>query len=263
MADQAVARWWGRQTELAIANFPISGEPMPWPVVEALLLVKAEAARVNADLGVIPRETADAIERAVAELVDEKMVEQFPVDVFQTGSGTSTNMNVNEVVAHRASELLGAAVHPNDHVNTSQSSNDTFPSAVRIAAARTTVHEVLPALDSLAEALTELAHRHLDTVKAGRTHLMDAVPMTFGQEVAGWARVVRLGRERFEAALPRVLELPLGGTAVGTGLNAPEDFAAAVIEGLARRTGLALREAVDHFEAQSSQDALVEIGATA
>jgi fumarate hydratase class II len=261
-ADTARPRW-GPQTERAIENFPISGEPVPHEVIVALALVKAEAAVANAELGVIPAPVADAVRRAAEEIVDGGHRDQFPVDVFQTGSGTSTNMNLNEVIAHRAGELLGTPVHPNDHVNASQSSNDVFPSAVRIAAARLIVHDVVPALRGLAADLRALAGRHTDTVKAGRTHLMDAVPMTFGQEVAGWARIVELGVERFEAVLPRLGELPLGGTAVGTGLNAPAGFAPRVIAALAERTGLALREATDHLEAQSGQDALVEVAAAA
>ena len=189
------------------------------------------------------------------------MADQFPVDVFQTGSGTSTNMNINEVIANRASEIAGEPIHPNDHVNAAQSSNDTFPSAARIAAVMQITLMLLPALQSLQQALVELSERHGDTVKMARTHLMDAVPITFGQEVSGWARSVELGTERLTAVLPRLAELPLGGTAVGTGLNAPEGFGAEVARRLTARTGCTFNEASNHFEAQSSQDAMVEAAA--
>jgi len=254
---------WGPQTALAITNFPISGEPVPAEVIRALAEIKSAAVLVNLRHALVPYRTAMAIAAASDELVDElergESLDQFPVDVFQTGSGTSTNMNVNEVIAKRASLRLGADVHPNDQVNASQSSNDTFPTALRIAAARLVVHDLVPSLSALAASLRELAVRHRTTVKTGRTHLMDAVPMTFGQEAAGWARAVELGIERLEAALPRVLELPIGGTAVGTGLNAPVGFGASVAGLLRRRTGLAVREATDHMEAQSAHDAIVEL----
>ncbi|MFN8021286.1 MAG: class II fumarate hydratase [Acidimicrobiales bacterium] len=259
MAEPAGGRRWGRQTDLAIANFPISGEPVPADVVRALGEIKYAAAVVNERHGSIDAELADAVMRAADEVADGEWADQFPVDVFQTGSGTSTNMNVNEVIAHRAGELLGRAVHPNDHVNRSQSSNDVFPSAIRLAAAALIVDEVVPALALLATELRALAARHRTTVKMGRTHLMDAVPMTFGQEVDGWARAIELGVVRVEAALDRVLELPIGGTAVGTGLNAPRGFGADVAAVLRDRTGLAVVEATDHVEAQSSHDALVEL----
>ena len=252
---------WGAQTSLAIDNFQISGEQMPVEVLRALAMVKAESALVNALVGVIEPDVAEAIVRAAQEIIDGHMAEQFPIDVFQTGSGTSTNMNMNEVVAHRASELVGRAVHPNDHVNASQSSNDVIPTAVRLAVGLSIVNQVVPALRGLHDGLVALAELHAHTVKLGRTHLMDAAPITFGQEVGGWARMVELGIERLEAVLPRVKELPIGGTAVGTGLNAPAQFGALVAAGLARRTGLDVVEARDHFEAQSSHDSLVDVTA--
>ena len=253
---------WGEQTQRAIDNFPVSGEPVPRPVIEALAMIKAECAAVNADLGVVPPEIGEAVRRAAEEIVDGEMADQFPVDVFQTGSGTSTNMNLNEVIANRATELTGETVHPNDHVNASQSSNDTFPSAIRVAAVIEITTALLPALVSLAGSLTELSGRHADTVKMARTHLMDAVPMTFGQEVGGWAHSIELACDRVTGVLPRLSELPLGGTAVGTGLNAPPGFGSKVARRLSVRTGRAFTEALDHFEAQSSQDVLVEAGAT-
>jgi fumarate hydratase class II len=254
-----MSRRWGPETDKAIENFAVSGEPVPWQLITALAMIKAEAAEVNRRHGVIDDRTADAIVRAAQEIASGAMADQFPVDVFQTGSGTSTNMNVNEVIAHRASELAGTAVHPNDHVNASQSSNDTFPSAMRIAAVVAVSQGLMPALAVLAEALRQLSAAHGQTVKLARTHLMDAVPMTFGQEVGGWARAVELGGDRLTAALPRVSELPLGGTAAGTGLNAPAGFGDEMARRLSARTGLAFVEAVDHFEAQSTQDALIEL----
>ncbi|MEY2552146.1 MAG: fumarate hydratase, class [Ilumatobacteraceae bacterium] len=260
-ADATNMPRWGQQTRLAIENFPVSGDRVPRALIEALAMIKAEAATVNAELGTVPPAIAGAIATAANEVVSGEMSDQFPVDVFQTGSGTSTNMNVNEVLAHRATELLGEAVHPNDHVNASQSSNDTFPSAARIAAVLQLTTTLLPALDSLRVSLLDLSVRHADTVKMARTHLMDAVPMTFGQEVGGWARSIELSCDRIASMLPRLAELPLGGTAVGTGLNAPAGFAAAVVARLSSRTGITFTEAVDHFEAQSSQDAMTEAGA--
>ena len=259
-AGNEVERW-GAQTRLAIANFPISGEPMRWEIIEALVEVKLVAATVNERDGVIAPGVAAAIRGACEEVLAGRHLDQFPVDVFQTGSGTSSNMNVNEVLAHRASELLGTPVHANDDVNASQSSNDVFPTAVRLAAGRLVTTRLVPELTRLGESLRTLAHRHRSTVKMGRTHLMDAVPMTFGQEVGGWARSVELGVQRLTGTLPRVLELPVGGTAVGTGLNAPLDFGAEVAAELARRNRLPITEAVDHLEAQSAHDALVELSA--
>jgi fumarate hydratase, class II len=253
---------WGEQTQRAIDNFPVSGDQVPPAMIQALAMIKAESAAINGTLELIPEATSAAIQRAANEIVGGEMADQFPVDVFQTGSGTSTNMNVNEVIAHRATELLGAAVHPNDHVNASQSSNDTFPAAARVAAALQLTTTLLPALESLRSSLTDLSGRHLDTVKMARTHLMDAVPMTFGQEVGGWARSMELATERITTMLPRLMELPIGGTAVGTGLNAPDGFGAQMAQRLSARTGLGFTEARDHFEAQSSQDVLVEAAAT-
>lgn len=213
---------------------------------------------MNATLGVLNSEAAEAIAAAAAELAAGEHSEAFPVDVFQTGSGTSTNMNVNEVLASLA-QRAGITVHPNDHVNASQSSNDTFPTAIHVAAASAVTVQLVPALAHLAEALEGKAEEFVDLVKAGRTHLMDATPVTLGQEFSGYAQVLRIGIERLESVLPRVLELPLGGTAVGTGINTPPGFAAAVIEDLCEQTGLRFIEARNHFEAQGGQDALVEL----
>jgi fumarate hydratase class II len=254
-------RRWGEQTQKAVDNFPVSGERIPQAMIEALAMIKSEAASINGDLGTISASTAAAIRQAADEVARGDMADQFPVDVFQTGSGTSTNMNMNEVIAHRASELLGDSVHPNDHVNASQSSNDTFPSAARIAAVLQLTTTLLPALDSLRHSLLELSDRHTDTVKMARTHLMDAVPITFGQEVSGWARSIELSADRINSMLQRLAELPIGGTAVGTGLNAPDHFGSLMAQRLSARTGFTFTEANNHFEAQSSQDAMVEAGA--
>ena len=250
---------WRAQTQRAVTNFPVSGQPVEPAVIRALATLKGAAARANATLGVLDPGTAAAIADAAQQVADGGHPDQFPVDVFQTGSGTSTNMNVNEVLATLASRALGRDVHPNDHVNASQSSNDVFPSALHLAAAHAVVHDLQPSLHHLADALASKAEELRDVVKAGRTHLMDATPVTLGQELGGYAAQVRYGVERLDAALPRVAELPLGGTAVGTGLNAPAGFAQAVIEDLRRRTGLPLVEARDHFEAQGARDALVEL----
>ena len=249
---------WGEQTDKAIANFQISGEPMPARLIQALALVKAAAATVNAASGVISVNLAGAITRAAEEIVNDEMRDQFPVDVFQTGSGTSTNMNVNEVIADRATEILGQPVHPNDHVNASQSSNDVVPTALRIAAARAIIDDLIPVLVALGGELRTLAQRHEITVKAGRTHLMDAVPMTFGQEVGGWARAAELSVQRLQGVRERLCELPIGGTAVGTGLNAPRGFGRLVAAEISHRTHIDFTEAHDHFEAQSAHDAVVE-----
>ena len=258
-----VAARWGAQTQRAIENFPISGERVPLELIHALGSIKGVAATVNGRLRVIPKDVAAAIHDAASEMSLGAFDDHFPLDVFQTGSGTSTNMNANEVLAHVASERLGRPVHPNDDVNASQSSNDVFPSALRLAACWMIVRQLIPALDHLHAELRRLARAHVRTVKAGRTHLMDAAPVTFGQEAAGWARQVELARERLLDVLPRLGELPLGGTAVGTGLNAPPRFARGVIAILAADMGLPLSEAVDHFEAQSAQDAVVEASAIA
>ncbi|MFF8770965.1 class II fumarate hydratase [Kitasatospora sp. NPDC015120] len=250
---------WQAQTQRAVENFPVSGQRLERAHIAALARIKAAAARVNARLGVLDEETAAAIAAAAEEVAAGRWDAEFPVDVFQTGSGTSSNMNTNEVIATLAGERLGRPVHPNDHVNASQSSNDVFPSSIHIAATAAVSQELIPALEHLAEALERKAAEFADVVKAGRTHLMDATPVTLGQEFGGYAAQVRHGRERLLATLPRVAELPLGGTAVGTGINTPPGFAAAVIEEVARTTGLPLTEARDHFEAQGARDGLVEL----
>ena len=250
---------WGAQTARAVENFPISGQPVPAEVVHALALLKAAAAEVNAELGVVDGRRARAIAAAAREVAEGRHDGEFPVDVFQTGSGTSTNMNVNEVLARIAQLGSGVAIHPNDHVNAGQSSNDTFPSALRIAATLGAVRQLAPALDHLAAALGRKEAEFADVVKAGRTHLMDAVPVTLGQEFGGYRRQVELGAARVRAAAEATAELPLGGTAAGTGLNAAPGFAAAVIARVSEATGLPLREAADHFEAQSAQDGVVEL----
>jgi fumarate hydratase class II len=249
---------WRAQTQRAVENFPISGGTLERSHIAALAHIKAAAAKVNARLGVLDKDMADAIADAAYEVADGSWDRHFPIDVFQTGSGTSSNMNANEVIATLAQERLRREVHPNDHVNASQSSNDVFPSSVHIAATGGVLGELIPALDHLEAALGRNAERFATVVKAGRTHLMDATPVTLGQEFGGYAAQVRLGVERLEAVLPRLAELPLGGTAVGTGLNAPPGFADQVIAEVARATGLPLTEARNHFEAQGARDALVE-----
>src|SRR5512144_2420423 len=249
---------WRAQTQRAVENFPISGANIERAHIEALARIKAAAATVNAELGVLDRAVADAIVEAAEEVALGDWDEQFPIDVFQTGSGTSSNMNANEVIATLAEKRLGRPVHPNDHVNASQSSNDVFPTSIHVAATSATTHQLVPALSHLAEALEGKAEEFKDVVKSGRTHLMDATPVMLGQEFGGYAAAMRLGVERLSATLPRVAELPLGGTAVGTGINTPPGFAAKVIEELARSTGLPFTEAGNHFEAQGARDALVE-----
>ena len=250
---------WQAQTQRAVENFPISGTRVELAQVHALARIKGAAARVNAALGVLAPELAQSIADAADEVLDGGHDDQFPVDVFQTGSGTSTNMNVNEVLATLATRRLGRTVHPNDHVNASQSSNDTFPTSLHLAATHGVVHELIPALHHLAESLQRKASEFTLVVKAGRTHLMDATPVTLGQEFGGYAAQMRYGVERLESTLTRVGELALGGTAVGTGINTPPGFAAGVVADLVRTTGLPLREARDHFEAQGARDALVEL----
>ncbi|MFD7828148.1 class II fumarate hydratase [Kitasatospora sp. NPDC059803] len=250
---------WQAQTQRAVENFPVSGQRLERAHIAALAGIKAAAARVNGRLGVLDEDTAAAIAAAAEEVAEGRWDDEFPVDVFQTGSGTSSNMNANEVIATLAAERLGRPVHPNDHVNASQSSNDVFPSSIHIAATAAVTHDLIPALEHLAEALERKAAEFAQVVKSGRTHLMDATPVTLGQEFGGYAAQVRHGRERLLATLPRVAELPLGGTAVGTGINTPPGFPAAVIEEVARTTGLPLTEARDHFEAQGARDALVEL----
>ncbi|MGR6967622.1 class II fumarate hydratase [Geodermatophilus sp. URMC 61] len=260
MGEVRVPAWakWRAQTQRAVENFPISGTPIERELIAALAAIKGTAAAVNASLGVLPQETADAIGTAAASVARGEWDEHFPIDVFQTGSGTSSNMNTNEVIATLATEALGSAVHPNDHVNASQSSNDVFPSAIHVAATRAIVRDLVPALRHLEASLERKAAEFAEVVKSGRTHLMDATPVTLGQEFGGYAAAVRYGVERLEASLPRIGELPLGGTAVGTGINTPPGFAAAIIDRLADELDLPLTEARNHFEAQSSRDALVE-----
>jgi fumarate hydratase, class II len=260
MGDVRVPRdaKWRAQTQRAVENFPVSGLAIDRELIGALAAIKGAAAQVNAELGVLDPSVAQAINDAAAEVAKGDWDAHFPIDVFQTGSGTSSNMNANEVLATLASDRLGAPVHPNDHVNASQSSNDTFPSAIHIAATRSIVVNLIPALTHLEASLARKAQEFATVVKSGRTHLMDATPVTLGQEFGGYAASIRLGIERLEAALPRIGELPLGGTAVGTGLNTPPGFAAKVIAALSASMQLPLSEARDHFEAQGSRDALVE-----
>src|SRR3954447_17136624 len=249
---------WKAQTQRAVENFPISGVPIDPALVAALGLIKGAAAQVNARLGVLTEERAAAIAQAEAAVEANAHDGEFPIDVFQTGSGTSSNMNANEVIASLASRELGETVHPNDHVNASQSSNDVFPSAIHIAATQSLVNLLVPALQQLERSLSTKAEEFDTVVKSGRTHLMDATPVTLGQEFGGYAAQIRYGVERVQAVVPRVAELPLGGTAVGTGINTPPGFAPSVIAIIAEQTGLPLTEARNHFEAQGARDALVE-----
>jgi fumarate hydratase class II len=249
---------WRAQTQRAVENFPISDRTLEHAHIAALAQIKAAAAKVNAELGVIDGDVAEAVRAAAAEVVDGRWDDQFPIDAFQTGSGTSSNMNTNEVLATLATERLGRPVHPNDHVNASQSSNDVFPSSIHVAATAAVTTDLVPALDHLAATLEGKAEEYAEVVKAGRTHLMDATPVTLGQEFSGYAAQVRYGIERLQSSLPRLAELPLGGTAVGTGINTPAGFSARVIAELATATGLPLTEARNHFEAQGARDALVE-----
>jgi fumarate hydratase, class II len=249
---------WRAQTQRAVENFPISGRGLERAQIRALGLVKAAAARVNKQIGVLPAELADAIAAAADEVAAGMHDEHFPVDVFQTGSGTSSNMNANEVIASIAARA-GVDVHPNDHVNASQSSNDVFPTTIHVAATEALRSDVVPALEHLAATLRRRAEDWAEVVKAGRTHLMDAVPITLGQEAGGWATQMAYGAARVRDVLPRVAQLPIGGTAVGTGLNAPEEFGSRVVEELRRSSGLQdLTEAEDHIEAQGARDGLVE-----
>ena len=255
---------YGASTQRAVLNFPISGYRFGRSYLRALGLVKAAAAKANLELGKLPAEQADLIARAAAELIEGKLDGEFPIDIFQTGSGTSTNMNANEVLANRASQLAGQPigskkpVHPNDHVNMGQSSNDVIPTAIHVAAAETLKNELLPALEELSEALASKAREFWDVIKIGRTHLMDATPVRLGQEFAGYARQAENGVNRVQAAVRALRDLPLGGTAVGTGLNCHPDFPRLAIAHLSRQTGIPFQEAADHFEAQSSKDSLVE-----
>jgi fumarate hydratase, class II len=246
---------WGGETSKAVENFPVSGERVPASVLHWLGRIKGAAARTNAELGLLESEVAERIASAADEVAEGAHDDHFPIDVFQTGSGTSSNMNANEVIAN----LAGEGVHPNDHVNMGQSSNDVFPSAVHLAALAESQDKLLPALERLSASLGAKADEFADVVKAGRTHLMDAVPVTLGQEFGGYAAQIRLAGDRVRAALPRVAQIPLGGTATGTGLNTHPDFAAGVRARMAEATGVQAEPPADPFEAQGSRDALVEL----
>jgi len=267
MGEVAVPAWalWGAQTQRAIENFPISGIRFPRPFIRALGLVKACAARVNKELGLLDERRADAIAQAAQEVAEGKWDEHFPLDIFQTGSGTSTNMNANEVIANRACELLGgqrgdkSLVHPNDHVNLGQSSNDVIPSCIHIATALAIHEQLFPALDRLHAALSAKAREFDDIVKTGRTHLMDAMPVRLGQEFSGYAAQIAWCRERIEATLPRLYELALGGTAVGTGINTHPEFGKRIAETLTQATGIHFRETRNHFAAQAAMETAVEV----
>ncbi|WP_349259916.1 class II fumarate hydratase, partial [Jatrophihabitans sp.] len=249
---------WRAQTQRAVENFPISGRPIERELIAALAAIKGASASIRGGNGALDPAKAEAIAAAATEVARGDWDAEFPIDVFQTGSGTSSNMNANEVLASLAAERLGSAVHPNDDVNDPFSSNDQFPAAIHIAATNAISGDLIPALSHLAEALEAKATEFATVVKSGRTHLMDATPVTLGQEFAGYAAQVRYGVDRLQGVLPRVGELPLGGTAVGTGINAPAGLAGEVIAKLATDLGLPLTEARDHFEAQGSRDALVE-----
>ncbi len=249
---------WRAQTQRAVENFPISGTPIEPALVHAIGRVKAAAAQVNGELGIITVDRAEAIGAAAGAVADGRHDDAFPIDVFQTGSGTSSNMNANEVIATLAGRA-GADVHPNDHVNASQSSNDTFPTAIHVAAALAVTGDLIPALDVLAGSLETKAEEFAGLVKSGRTHLMDATPVMLGQEFGGYAATIRYAVERLESVLPRVRELPLGGTAVGTGINTPPGFAERVIAAISASTGQQFTEARNHFEAQGTRDSLVEL----
>ena len=255
---------WGASTQRAIDNFPISGRPLPAAFIQALGFVKEAAAATNQEFDLLDANLAAAIRQAAREVAMGGHGEHFPVDVFQTGSGTSSNMNANEVIANRAAQILGDGTrpHPNDHVNASQSSNDVIPTALHVAARREIHGELRPALEELLATLRAKAEELADIVKPGRTHLMDAVPVRLGQVIGGWARQIELGLQRLEAADDGLAELALGGTAVGTGLNCPPQFARKTVTRIGRRTELTFREAADHFEAQGARDAAVHASAT-
>ena len=255
MSLQEKEQLWGGETTKAIGNFPISGETVPVGVVRWLAQIKGAAARVNGELGLLEQDVADRIAAAADRVAHGEFDDQFPIDVFQTGSGTSTNMNANEVIA----TLAGDGAHPNDHVNMGQSSNDVFPSAVHLAALDQATNQLLPALVQLEASFAAKANEFADIVKAGRTHLMDAVPVTLGQEFSGYGAQMRLGARRVRNALPQVAQIPLGGTATGTGLNTHEHFAERVRARLTETTGLEIRAPEDPFEAQGNRDALVEL----
>jgi fumarate hydratase class II len=246
------------QTQRAVENFPISGSTLERAHIAALAQIKKAAALANAQLGVLDKDLANAIAKSADEVITGSLDEHFPVDVYQTGSGTSSNMNMNEVLASLATKHLGKAVHPNDHVNASQSSNDVFPTSVHLAVTSALINDLIPSLDYLAKKLEVKAKAWAEVVKAGRTHLMDATPVTLGQEFGGYAAQIRYGIERVQSSIARVAEVPLGGTAVGTGINTPKGFPQTVIKLLAEQTKLPITEARDHFEAQGARDALVE-----
>src|SRR5689334_8133106 len=254
-AQETKDELWGGETTKAVGNFPVSGERVPVSVVRWLGRIKGAAARANAELGKLDADLAERIAGAADRVANGEYDDQFPIDVFQTGSGTSSNMNANEVIAN----LAGEGAHPNDHVNYGQSSNDVFPSAVHLAALDDTTNKLLPALEGLERAFSAKAEEFKDVVKAGRTHLMDAVPVTLGQEFGGYAAQIRLARRRIENALPQVAQIPLGGTAVGTGLNTHPRFAELVRARLSEATGLGIKPPEDPFEAQANRDALVEL----
>lgn len=255
--------YYGAQTQRAVDNFPVSGIRFSRGFIEALGLVKKNAAKVNADLGELEEGVAEAIQKAATEVADGKFDDDFPIDIFQTGSGTSTNMNANEIIAKRANELKGddvdTKIHPNDHVNYGQSSNDVIPTSIRVAAILAVKNNLIPALEQLQDAFKEKGEEFAEVVKTGRTHLMDAMPVTIKQEFDGYARQLELGVERLESALDRVKELPQGGTAVGTGLNTNPEFGTKMAEALSEETGAELSEAQNHFEAQATVDAPVEL----
>jgi fumarate hydratase class II len=250
---------WGAQTQRAVDNFPISGMPMPAQFIRALGLIKWAAAKTNRELGDLDSDVAGAIETVALRIAEGRYAEQFPIDVFQTGSGTSSNMNANEVIARLASELLGKPVHPNDHVNMGQSSNDVIPSAIHVSAALGLTGALLPALEHLADTIEQKARSLADVVKTGRTHLMDAMPVRFDQELGGWATQIRSDYQRVAGVLSRLSGLAQGGTAVGTGINAHPEFGLRVAASLAERTGIGFRPADSYFEAMSSQDTAVEL----
>jgi fumarate hydratase class II len=250
---------WGAQTQRAVDNFPVSGLQMPRSFIAAVGLVKWAAAGANEDLELLPGDVADAVRRAADAVIAGEHDDHFPIDVFQTGSGTSTNMNANEVIAHLATGILGRDVHPNDHVNMGQSSNDVIPTAIHVSAAVEVRRQLLPALDHLATVIERKAGELSETAKTGRTHLMDAMPVTFGQELGGWAAQIRSGIARVEASLPRLRRLAQGGTAVGTGINAHPKFAARFARRLEERTGIDFEPNDNYFESLSSQDAAVEL----
>jgi fumarate hydratase class II len=256
MKVPAQARF-GPQTQRAVENFPVSGQPLPRAFLHALGVIKAAAARVNAALGLLPKDLSAAIEQAAQEVAQGQWDAEFPIDVFQTGSGTSSNMNANEVIAHRASELLGRGVHPNDHVNFGQSSNDVIPTALHVSAVLEIEHELVPALGRLWAVLERKAKEFDGIIKTGRTHLMDATPIRLGQEFSGYASQIQHGIERVKATVPDLRELAIGGTAVGTGLNSHPEFGHRMASEIAVLSGTAFREATNHFEAQGAQDAAV------